>query len=109
MQKIQAARDAARRHGILASQTITRLQRGHVVQFLDGEYLITYVNDCRAVAIPRARRTVKIRALGGRQVTFSAPGVSLNISPNSECEIVGVDHDWLRKQASLAEKEGGAK
>jgi hypothetical protein len=87
--------------------TLTRLQRGHVVK-LDGgaEHLIIYVNDCRAVAVPRSAKvvTVKLTRPNGEAVAFEArPKSGLNISPNSECEIVGYDYDWLAEQNTKAE------
>ena len=106
MQKTELAKNAARRQADFASNTLTRLQRGHVVRFSDGEHLITYVNDCRAVAVLRAKRAVTIKPLVGEAVTFERHASAHNISPNSECEIVGYDHEWLAEQAA---KKGGAK
>lgn len=94
-------------------QTLTRLQRGHVIR-LDGgaEHLVIYVNDCRAVAVPRSTKvvTVKFKPLVGEAVAFEArPRSGLNISPNSECEIVGYDHEWLAEQDAREAQKGGAK
>src|SRR5436190_17903981 len=95
MHKSELAKEPVRRPGFLASRTLTHLQRGHIVRFPDGEHLITYVNDCRAVAVPRAKRAVTIKPLAGNTVTFQRHASAQNISPNSECEIVGYDHKWL--------------
>jgi hypothetical protein len=106
MQKSALATDA-RRPAVLVARTLTRLQRGHVVRFSDGEHLITYVNDCRAVAVPRAKRGVTITPLFGEAVTFQRHASAQNISPNSECEIVGYDQEWLAEQAEREAQKGG--
>ena len=95
-------------------KTLTRLQPGHVVRGICGpdEHLIIFVNECRAVAVPRAAKvvTVKLTRPNGEAVEFERRAkTGLNISPNSECEIVGVDHEWLQEQAALDAKKGGDK
>lgn len=109
MHKTELAKKRVHRTGLFASNTLTRLQRGHVVRFSDGEHLITYVNDCRAVAVPRVKRAVTIKPLVGKAVTFERHANAQNISPNSECEIVGYDHEWLAEQAAREARKGGAK
>lgn len=92
------------------SKTLTRLQPGHIVALEGGvEHVIVFVNDCRAVAVPRSAKTVvvRIKPLVGEEKTFSRTvRTGLNISPNSECQIIGLDHEWLAEQKAKAEKKG---
>ena len=93
---------------------MTRLQPGFVVRGLQGaeEWLVTYVNDSRASVVPRQRKmvTVKLTDKWGNKREFQArPVHGLDISPNSELEIVGVDQEWLKEQAALLALKNGAK
>lgn len=75
--------------------TLTRLQPGHIIMFSGERHRVTMVNDCRAVIVPMEKRKTEIQqTIDGKQVVvarFSKYGSSVNISPNSEVEIVGYD------------------
>jgi len=96
------------------NKTLTRLQPGFIVRGLAGadEWLVIYVNDSRASVVPRAKKsvTVKLTDKWGNEREFQArPTHGLDISPNSELEIVGVDQEWLKVQAALAALKKGAR
>lgn len=82
----------------LCSGTLTRLQPGFVVLHDNAEYLVTYVNDCRAVIKPRSRSVATITTHDGKTVSFDKPGAPLNISPNSDLPIIGLDREWIATQ-----------
>lgn len=67
--------------------TLSRLQPGMTVLFSGAPHRVVMVNDCRAriVAVDKLRKTV---LLAGRLVTFSGEDRALNISPESELEIL---------------------
>jgi hypothetical protein len=77
------------------SETLTKLQPGHIVM-LDGcRHRIVMVNDCRARAVPcdKVQSTIE-QIVDGKKVvvaSFSKYGVGQNISPNSEIPIVGYE------------------
>lgn len=71
------------------SQTLTRLQPGHLIEVSGEEYHVVMVNDCRARCVPLAKRERTITPKFGDAVTIQSTGNALNISPNSECRILG--------------------
>jgi len=80
---------------IKSEGTLTRLQPGHLVKFAGEKWKVTSVNDCRAVITPVEKRKTEVKQIiDGKEVvvaSFSKYGSSVNISPNSELEIVGYD------------------
>ena len=84
------------------SATLTRLQPGQVLEFAGERYLCVFVNDCRARLVPQQKHVVVVTTAAGKSATFQRYGASVNVSPNSELPIVGVDHDWLAKQTILS-------
>lgn len=71
------------------NQTLTRLQPGQVIEISGSEYHVVMVNDCRARCLPLAKQERTITPKFGEPVTIQSSGSALNISPNSECRIVG--------------------
>jgi hypothetical protein len=56
---------------------------------LNGEkHRVEMVNDCRARCVPLAKRERVITPLVGEPVTIQSTGSAINISPNSEIEIL---------------------
>jgi len=75
--------------------TLSRLQPGHIVLFEGRKHRVIMVNDSRARILPleKVQKTIE-QIIDGKKVTvasFSGPGVAVNISPNSLCEIVGFE------------------
>lgn len=70
----------------------TRLEVGMVIRYGGDLYRVVLVNECRARCEPiDKKRQVEISTrfgADGKPVKFEASSVSINISPNSECEIV---------------------
>ena len=77
------------------SDYLTRLQPGHIVIFSKERWRVDSVNDCRAVIIPLEKRKTEVKQIiDGKETvvaSFSRCGASVNISPNSELEIVGYE------------------
>jgi len=75
------------------SDTLTKLQPGHIVMFNGARHRVTMVNDCRARIVPMEKVETQVeQIIDGKKVvvaSFSKYGVGQNISPNSEIEIVG--------------------
>jgi len=77
----------------------TRLRVGDVVQFGEIDYVIDYVNECRARAIPLSRKRVKYQTVSGKQVDFETDHSGMNISPNSACPILRrLGPDWRNER-----------
>lgn len=80
---------------IKAEGSLTRLQPGHIIVFSGERWRVTSVNDCRAVITPMEKRKTEVKQIiDGKEVvvaSFNKYGASVNISPNSEVEIVGYD------------------
>lgn len=75
------------------SEGLTRLQPNMIIRLNDGEYLVEMVNDCRARCSPlqkvKVQRTMFDKRSGAnKEVEFERTGTSINISPNSECDII---------------------
>lgn len=84
------------------SATLSHLQPGHVVEFEGERWLVTMVNDCRARLVPQQKKVVVVVTASGKSATFQRYGASINVSPNSELPVVGIDRDWLAKQPILS-------
>lgn len=73
----------------------TRLRLGDVIELCGIEYVIDYINDCRARAIPLSRKQVSYETVAGKKVEFETDHSGKNISPNSECPILRrLGPDW---------------
>lgn len=68
--------------------TLTRLQPGMIVRWNGAEHRVAFVNDCRAHIIPLAKVTVQIKPRFGPPCTFQRTQPGMDISPNSEIEIL---------------------
>jgi len=79
----------------------TRLRVGDVIE-LDGiEYVIDYLNECRARAIPLTRKQVSYETVSGKKVEFETDHAGKNISPNSECPILrSLGLGWREKSTT---------
>lgn len=76
----------------------TRLRLGDVVKLNELEYVIDYINECRARAIPLSRRLVKYETVAGKKVEFETDHSGTNISPNSDIPIIRrLGPDWRAK------------
>ncbi len=77
------------------SNTLTKLQPGHIVLFAGARHRVTLVNECRARIVPMEKVQTEVeQIIDGKKVvvaTFSKYGVAQNISPNSEIEIIGYE------------------
>lgn len=71
------------------SDTLTRLQPGHLIEVSGDTYHVVFVNDCRARCVPMKKQERVITPKFGEAVTIQSSGSALNISPNSDCPIVG--------------------
>lgn len=74
--------------------TVTYLQEGMLIKIGGIVYEVDMVNDCRARCIPTEKVKVKHvmtdkKTGDPKEVEFSRSGTAINISPNSECEIIG--------------------
>jgi hypothetical protein len=74
------------------SEGLTFLQEGMIIKLSGVEYRVEMVNDCRARCVPlhKVKVTVKDK-LKDKEVTFERSAGPINISPNSECEILRRD------------------
>ena len=73
----------------------TRLRIGDVIELRGMEYVIDYINECRARAIPMSRKQVNYVTVAGKTVEFETDHSGQNISPNSECPIIRrLGPDW---------------
>lgn len=61
----------------------TRLRVGDVVNLNGVDYVVDYINECRAHAIPLSRRQVSYKTVEGKQVEFQTDHAGQSISPNS--------------------------
>lgn len=66
----------------------TYLRVGDVVELNGIEYVIDYLNECRARAIPLSRKQVRYETVEGKTVAFEADHSGTNISPNSDIPIL---------------------
>lgn len=70
----------------------TRLRVGMVIEFGGEQYRVTLVNECRARCEPVSKtRKVEINTRfgeDGQPIKFEAQASSINISPNSEVNIL---------------------
>jgi hypothetical protein len=78
----------------MISHYCTRLRKGDLIQMGGAVYHVQMVNECRARAVPtekvKVERTMFDKRTGEEKtVEFSCSGNGVNISPNSECQIVG--------------------
>lgn len=68
---------------------LTRLQLGMVIEMSGVRYRVDMVNDCRARCVPLDKVKVQVEdKLKGVTKEFERFGSSINISPNSECDII---------------------
>lgn len=76
----------------------TRLRVGDVIELRGMEYVIDYINECRARAIPLSRKQVNYVTVAGKKVEFETDHSGQNISPNSEIPILQrLGPDWRDK------------
>lgn len=76
----------------------TRLRVGDVVELHGMEYVIDYINECRARAVPLSRKQVNYVTVAGKKVEFETDHSGQNISPNSEIPIRRrLGPDWRDK------------
>jgi hypothetical protein len=70
----------------------SRLQEGMVIFHGGAEYVVEMVNECRARCRPLNTQKKEITFTNAKGKTFSFKpelvGATINISPNSECEIL---------------------
>lgn len=66
----------------------TYLRLGDVVELQGGEYVVEYINECRARVIPLHRKQVNYETVEGKKVEFEADASAKNISPNSDIPIL---------------------
>jgi hypothetical protein len=60
-----------------------------MVVLLNGEkHRIALVNECRARAVPLAKKRTAFKTLMGKSVAFMQDRRAVNISPNSEVPIL---------------------
>lgn len=83
------------------SDTLTKLQPGHIVMFNGARHRVTMVNDCRARIVPMEKVETQVeQIIDGKKVvvaSFSKYGAGQNISPNSEIEIIGYEKENVEK------------
>lgn len=85
---------------IKREQTLTRLQRGQVIELFHQEYVVVMTNDCRARCLPLAKRAVDYSTTGGQRVSFETSGTAQNISPESPVPILR----WMTEKEMIANK-----
>lgn len=73
-----------------------RLKPGQIIRYGPAFYQVEYVNECRALIVPLAKRKVELP--DGK--AFEAQRGGVNISPNSSVEII-TDLDRARDQMEL--------
>lgn len=79
----------------------TYLRVGDVVELNGMEYVIDYLNECRARAIPMSRKHVSYETVAGKKVEFETDHSGTNISPNSEIPILRrLGPNWREKLKS---------
>jgi hypothetical protein len=69
----------------------TRLRAGMKIKLGEDVYVVEMVNDCRARCRPVGTRHVEIKTRfgeDGKSIKFEAPLGVINISPNSDVEIL---------------------
>lgn len=75
-----------------------RLRVGDVILLDSRRHVVEMVNECRARAVPVARKRVDYETVAGKRVKFDTSYASQNISPNSECRIVQrLGPEWKSK------------
>lgn len=76
----------------------TRLRVGDVILLDSRKHVVEMVNECRARAVPVARKRVDYETVAGKRVKFDTSYASQNISPNSECKILQrLGPEWKTK------------
>lgn len=77
---------------------VSRLRVGDVILLDSRRHIVEMVNECRARAVPVAKKRVDYETVEGKRVQFDTTYASQNISPNSECKIVQrLGADWRNK------------
>lgn len=77
---------------------VSRLRVGDVILLDSRRHVVEMVNECRARAVPVAKKRVDYETVAGKRVKFDTNFSSQNISPNSECKIVQrLGPDWRSK------------
>ena len=91
------------------SDTLTKLQPGHIVMFNGARHRVTMVNDCRARIVPMEKVETQVeQIIDGKKVvvaSFSKYGAGQNISPNSEIPILGYEKPTESEVPSLPGSE----
>jgi hypothetical protein len=85
-------RDKKRGDGFTAHGSTSRLQEGMIIFHGGSEYVVEMVNECRARCRPLNTHKKQVSFTNAKGKTFNFQpemvGATINISPNSECEIV---------------------
>lgn len=66
----------------------TKLRPGDILQLQDGEFIVDYVNECRARCIPTTLRQVEITTTFDGTKTFRALGRSISISTYLDTSLI---------------------
>jgi hypothetical protein len=75
----------------------SRLRVGDVIKLNGCEFVVDYINECRARCIPLSRKRVSYKTAEGKQVDFTTDHAGQNISPNSEGKILKrLGPDWRK-------------
>jgi hypothetical protein len=86
------SREKKRSEAFTTHGTTSRLQEGMIIFYGGSEYVVEMVNECRARCRPlnTHKKQVSFTNAKGKTFTFQPElvGATINISPNSECEIV---------------------
>ena len=86
------SREKKRGDCFVSHGSISRLQEGMVISHSGEEYLVEMVNECRARCRPINTRKKEVSFTNAKGKTFKFQpemvGASINISPNSECDIL---------------------
>jgi hypothetical protein len=76
----------------------TRLKVGDVVALYGREFVVDYVNTCRARCIPLSKKQVSYTTVSGKTVEFESEEAGKNISPNSDIPILKrLGPSWRKK------------
>lgn len=85
-------REKKRGDGFTAHGSTSRLQEGMIIFHGGSEYVVEMVNECRARCRPLNTHKKQVSFTNAKGKTFNFQpemvGATINISPNSECEIV---------------------
>lgn len=77
------------------------LQENQIIKMPGGELAeVLLVNECRARVRSLSKRTNNFTTALGDTVQFTSPGREIDISPNSDVEVVGMAKPKGRKAAN---------